>query len=428
MSAAHVARARRLGGTLALTFVVSIAAGTFAHVFRESMRWIASLLSGEERQIDAADALPAVAVFALVATGVWVAAAIGDAVERRAQRRTGLVALSRAATEDGPPPSVRGTAARVGATWITTASLSSVGREAPILEAGGMLGVIAGRAARRPHDRLAVSGICAAFAVAYHAPFAALLYVEEHLRIRHDRRALTHAVAGSAIGFTLTNLLWGHDRVFRSGYDPLDPDVLLLACAALLPAYGASAAFSWFRDQLRSRRPPAHLAWVWRLSLALVAGAVVALWPTTSGNGMEAIRLAATGPTLGLAAVLVFAKLAATSATIGSGAPGGLMSPSLSVAAGAALLSLHALGGLGVTITDAQRWDVMIALMAIGVAVSVQSPLTAVVLVPELTGDARLLPLAVSAVLVAMSFESALVRRRALAAVAQPALLHDEDA
>lgn len=428
MSAAHVARARRLGGTLALTFVVSIAAGAFAHVFRESMRWIASLLSGEERQIDAADALPAVAVFALVATGVWVAAAIGDAVERRAQRRTGLVALSRAATEDGPPPSVRGTAARVGATWITTASLSSVGREAPILEAGGMLGVVAGRAARRPHDRLAVSGICAAFAVAYHAPFAALLYVEEHLRIRRDRRALTHAVAGSAIGFTLTNLLWGHDRVFRSGYDPLDPDVLLLACAALLPAYGASAAFSWFRDQLRSRRPPAHLAWVWRLSLALVAGAVVALWPTTSGNGMEAIRLAATGPTLGLAAVLVFAKLAATSATIGSGAPGGLMSPSLSVAAGAALLSLHALGGLGVTITDAQRWDVMIALMAIGVAVSVQSPLTAVVLVPELTGDARLLPLAASAVLVAMSFESALVRRRALAAVAQPALLHDEDA
>ena len=113
MSAAHVARARRLGGTLALTFVVSIAAGAFAHVFRESMRWIARLLSGEERQIDAADALPAVAVFALVATGVWVAAAIGDAVERRAQRRTGLVALSRAATEDGPPPSVRGTAARV---------------------------------------------------------------------------------------------------------------------------------------------------------------------------------------------------------------------------------------------------------------------------------------------------------------------------
>ena len=428
MSAAHVARARRLGGTLALTFVVSIAAGAFAHVFRESMRWIARLLSGEERQIDAADALPAVAVFALVATGVWVAAAIGDAVERGAQRRTGLVALSRAATEDGPPPSVRGTAARVGATWITTASLSSVGREAPILEAGGMLGVVAGRAAHRPHVRLAVSGICAAFAVAYHAPFAALLYVEEHLRIRRDRRALTHAVAGSAIGFTLTNLLWGHDRVFRSGYDPLDPDVLLLACAALLPAYGASAAFSWFRDQLRSRRPPAHLAWVWRLSLALVAGAVVALWPTTSGNGMEAIRLAATGPTLGLAAVLVFAKLAATSATIGSGAPGGLMSPSLSVAAGAALLSLHALGGLGVTITDAQRWDVMIALMAIGVAVSVQSPLTAVVLVPELTGDARLLPLAASAVLVAMSFESALVRRRALAAVAQPTLLHDEDA
>ncbi|MFN8023413.1 MAG: chloride channel protein [Acidimicrobiales bacterium] len=421
-------RAAHLAGTVVLTVVVSIAAGLFAHLFRESMHWAADLLSGHDQQIVAADALPVLVVFVLVAVGVWAAATIGDVVERRAHKRTGLVALSRAATEDGEPPSVRATAARVGATWITTASLSSVGREAPILEAGGMLGVVAGRAARRPHHRLAVTGICAAFAVAYHAPFAALLYVEEHLRIRHDRRAALHAVAGAAIGFAFTTVVWGSDRIFPRGFDPLEGRVLALAAAALVPAYAASAVFSWARDRLRSRRPSPQAALVWKIGLVVTAAAVVALWPRTSGNGMEALRLAAVAPTAGLGAVLLFAKLAATSATIGTGAPGGLMSPSLSVAAGAALLTLAGLSELGVSITDAQRWDVMIALMAVGVAVSVQSPLTAVVLVPELTGDARLLPVAASAVLVALSIESARVRRRALARAAHPALEHDEDA
>ena len=60
-----------------------------------------------------------------------------------------------------------------------------------------------------------------------------------------------------------------------------------------------------------------------------------------------------------------------------------MLSPTLGVAAGCALL-----------IDD--RWEVMVAAMAVGVAVGMRSPLVAIFLVPELLGDYRLvLPLAV---------------------------------
>jgi len=72
-----------------------------------------------------------------------------------------------------------------------------------------------------------------------------------------------------------------------------------------------------------------------------------------------------------------------TTAALGAGAPGGVLSPTLAVAAGCALL-----------IDD--RWEAMVAAMAVGVAVGMRSPLVAVFLVPELLGAYRLvLPIAV---------------------------------
>jgi H+/Cl- antiporter ClcA len=85
--------------------------------------------------------------------------------------------------------------------------------------------------------------------------------------------------------------------------------------------------------------------------------------------------------TLGLA--LMIGKLVGTTAALGAGAPGGVLSPTLGVAAGCALLIDN-------------RWEAMVAAMAVGVAVGMRSPLVAVFLVPELLGSYWLvLPIAV---------------------------------
>jgi chloride channel protein, CIC family len=131
-----------------------------------------------------------------------------------------------------------------------------------------------------------------------------------------------------------------------------------------------------------------------------VGGTTVALVPLTAGNGLEAIRHAVGDATLGVAAALLLAKFVATTASIGCGAPGGVMSPSLAVAGGAALMGDVALRALGADL-GAARWDAMLAVMAVGIAVSVRAPLTAVFMVAELAGDLRLVPLTALAVALA---------------------------
>ena len=98
------------------------------------------------------------------------------------------------------------------------------------------------------------------------------------------------------------------------------------------------------------------------------------IFPLASGNGLEALRRGPTAATVTLGLALMIGKLVGTTAALGAGAPGGVLSPTLGVAAGCALLIDN-------------RWEAMVAAMAVGVAVGMRSPLVAVFLIPELLGD-----------------------------------------
>lgn len=414
-------------GTMAAVAVVSLGAALIAFAFRESILGVAHLLSGADGSVAAARRLGPWVVFPLVAAGVAAASWIGAAAQRRHPGRLGLRSMAAAARDQQPDPSTAGTTMRMGATWVATSALGSLGREAPIMEAGGMVGSTVGRLTHRPRHRLAVSGIAAAFAVAYHAPVAAVLYVEDHLGVRRDRRTVVHAVAGSAIGFFVAQQVLGGHPIFPRGVNPLGRDALALTAVGLGPAYVASRVFLGLRERLaRTPAAPAH-AWRRVAMLAVMAGAVVAFVPLTAGNGMEAVRTSATTGTIGVALALCLGKLVATSASIGSGAPGGVMSPSLAVSAGAALGSFLLLDGLGVHLAGS-RWDGILIAMAVGVAVSVRAPLVALVLLAEMSGDLRLVPLSALAVAVAVGLDRLVDRTRRSGGHRVPARLHDEDA
>ena len=109
---------------------------------------------------------------------------------------------------------------------------------------------------------------------------------------------------------------------------------------------------------------------------------------------MEALERGPIAATWTLALALVVGKLVGTTAALGAGAPGGVLSPTMGVAGGTALLVLLAADSLGVGVDH--PWDAMVAAMAIGVAVGMRSPLVAIFLIPELLGDYTLvLPIAV---------------------------------
>lgn len=414
---AAVARARRVAGrprrraaapawldgpvTLVLVAAVAVTAAGFARGFRWLIGEGVALVAGFSDPIDAASSLPRWRLAATVSIAVFAAVAIGRHATARYHQRLGMAAVAAAARGDGPGPSLAGSLTRAAGTLAASVGLTSIGRESAIIETGGSLGASAARLSRRPVAPLASAGIAAAFSAAYHAPLAAVLYTHEHLgagRNREGHRAAGYAAAGAVAGFAAARLLFGSETIFPGGDHPLSGATVTLALVALVPAYAASRVFFLVREHLAActaragDAPEAWLRWIGPATLALAAGVAVAAVPRTAGNGMEAIEQAATGPTVALALALLVGKLAATTFAIGAGAPGGIVSPSMAVAAGAALTTYHAAAELGMTLPGSW-WDGALVAMAVGLAASVRSPLVAVVMVAEMTSDLRLVPL-----------------------------------
>ena len=183
--------------TAFLFLVVVFAASGIAYLFRWALRRIIDLYAGHADPTHAAGSLHSVTLFALAAGSVAVAATIGHLVHRRWANRTGIEAVAASARGEGRHISFRASTLRVAATWIVSAGLVSIGRESAIVESGGSLGSVIGRRSGGRGVALAAAGIAAAFSAAYHAPVAAVLYTEEHLRVRQSARATVFVLLGA---------------------------------------------------------------------------------------------------------------------------------------------------------------------------------------------------------------------------------------
>lgn len=414
--------------TVTLFAVVVFAAAAFAHWFRETSQHLIEWYAGERNPTGAARLVAPVLVFVLVTVAVAVAASIGGFVNRRWGQHVGVEAVGASARGEGRSISVRATALRSLATWTVSSGLVSIGRESAIIETGGAVGAVSGRRFRGRGDAMATAGITAAFAAAYHAPIAALFYVEEHLGVRRSRRAILFALTGAVAGHLVSVELLGGEVIFP----PTQGDrwaMLGWSLAVVVPSVVMARLFL----QMRVRASGGGLAgkigapeWVGVGVLAVVAGLAVAIFPLAAGNGMEALRNGSTAATGSLAAALVVGKLIGTTASLGAGAPGGVLTPTISIAAGSALASVLALEAVGADVVSA--WDVMIAAMAVGVAVGLRSPLMAVVLLPEMIGDYTLLPVTAVVVGVAVVLDRGLDSLVRAIGARVPTGVYDEDA
>lgn len=376
--------------------VVSVGAVLFARLFKESTLGVIEWVSGTPDPTQAARDGNWWVVAAVVAVAVAVAAVMGAIARRRAADRIGLTAVAAAARGEGTGPSVRATLLEGGATWVASTGLASLGRELAIVEVGGAFGAASGRKLPGFGPSLAAGGIAAAFASAYHAPIAAMIYVEGHLAVRRNRRSLVYTVIGAAVSHAITVWVFDGSAIFP-GVQGSTGGMLTLAAVGLVPALVGSRIFLELRDlgpiawsgASRSSHRRRRLT---QAAMCVAIGAViVASVPLASGNGMEALRAASTDTTVSVALALALAKLAATSATLRVGVPGGVFSPSLAVSAGWALLAFIGLDAVGFDLPGA-RWDGMIVAMVVGVAVGLGSPLLAAVVIPEMVGSVSVFP------------------------------------
>jgi H+/Cl- antiporter ClcA len=307
---------------------------------------------------------------------------------------------------------------------LVTASLSlgsgaSLGPEGPSVESGGNIGLwVANRGGLAPESQkaLVAAGVAAGLAAGFKAPIAGLFFAFEGSYSTIPGRPSVRAVLVAAVASSLvTQLSLGDEPIFRlPAYEvrsPLEMPLYLglglvasgmsLALVKLLAAGRSDAVQRWFR-----RLPPWALTGLGGLGLGLMALG----FPQVLGVGYDTIG-ALLGREGGIALVsllgLLLVKLLATGLSSATGFVGGGFAPSLFLGAVLGNVYGQLLGDGLLQLPVAEPPAYAMVGMAAVLAGSARAPLTALLLLFELTHDIRIvLPL-----MAAAGLSAALVER-----------------
>jgi CIC family chloride channel protein len=284
---------------------------------------------------------------------------------------------------------VRASLLRALSSAATVASGGAIGREGPMVQLAALAGSLVGRwrAAPVPRRRLMVAcGAAAGVATAYNAPIAGALFVAEIVLQSVAIESLGPLLVASFAANVTTSQVIGLAPVYQmpSFVLPHGGATLLLATLGIVaglaaPLYlwlldGAHVAFSKWRAPL----------WLKLGSGGLMVGAISIASPDVWGNGYSVVSSILQGGWLWSALLAVLAlKLLAVAVTTGSGAVGGIFTPTLFVGAVAGAL----FGAVAqVALPGAIPESASIAIgMGAFLSACTHAPLTSVLMIFEMT-------------------------------------------
>ncbi len=290
----------------------------------------------------------------------------------------------------------------VGKFFLTLWSLlfgASVGREGPTVQIGAAIMLASARFGHLAHTKgLILAGSAAGIAAAFNTPLAGIVFAIEEMARNYQSRTngmvlSTVVIAGiAAIAISGSYTYFGAARAV-SNFPHDWMLVILIGIVGGVLGAAFSRAVLYFTRRLRRWKTVSATR-----KLLVVAGgaglavAVIGLLSggTVFGTSYAEARLAVEGEHL--PATFFFAKLLATLASTLSGIPGGIFAPSLSVGAGLG----NFIGGL----FGASLGFAAVLGMAAYFAGVVQSPMTAFVIVMEMTAtQEHALPIMAAAML-----------------------------
>ncbi|MBN4060245.1 chloride channel protein [Planctomycetaceae bacterium AH-315-I19] len=317
---------------------------------------------------------------------------------------------------------------------LTIGSGGSAGAEGPIVQIGSSIGSLIAQVLHVSREQAATllgCGAAAGIASVFNAPIAGVFFVLEILLRDFSLRTFTPIVVASVFSTAVTQAVLGQNEAIFAVSDSLAgyefsfvelPGYLVLGLFCGAVAVGFTRAL-YFTEDLYDRLPlhgiikpvtgAAMLGVLGMIFLLMQPDHITTGVPNFFGNGYETITallspehfraeygsaIVQTGALMLLA--LVAFKALATCLTLGSGGSGGVFAPSLFLGAAAGAAYGEILDFIGLLPDGASPASYALVGMAALVAGTTHAPLTAILILFELTRDVYvLLPIMLAAVM-----------------------------
>jgi CIC family chloride channel protein len=391
--------------TMLLWSVIVGIVGAFATIaFREGIALLQRVFTGQDGSlVEMARRLPIATRIALPAFGGLIAGFLLLVAQRGVDKKLHTDYMEAVAIGDGVVP-VKVSLWRSVSSLFTIASGGSIGREGPMVQLAALAASLIGRAVHfdPPRLRLLVAcGAAAGITSAYNAPIAGAFFVTEIVLGSIAMESFGPVVVSSVVANIVMREFAGYKPPYEMPVFPPVAGLEVLLFVALGLLCGASAPqFLRLIDVSKAgfRRLPVPLPV--KLALGGLVVGILSVWtPEVWGNGYSVVNSILHSPWTWSALVVVLGfKLIATAATVGSGAVGGVFTPTLFF--GAVLGSVF---GIGMNMLWPQSTSAPFAYAMVGMgaflAGATQAPLMAILMIFEMTLSYQVvLPLMVSCV------------------------------
>ena len=295
------------------------------------------------------------------------------------------------------------------ASAISIGTGGSVGREGPIVQIGSAIGSVIGQLFRISGDRIRTlvgCGAAAGIAATFNAPIAGSMFALEIILGDFGLATFSPIVISSVTATAVSRHFLGDTPAFIvPGYQLVSAwelpmyAVLGLFCAIVAVLFAKTLYFS--EDTFDKLKIPEYLK---AMVGGLMLGSMALLYPHILGVGYPAMDMALMQElSLWTMLILVGIKIMATSITIGSGGSGGVFAPSL-------FLGAMAGGFFGTVVhpffpgATASPGAYSIVGMAAVVSGTTRGPLSAILILFEMTGDYKIiLPLMIACIISALA-------------------------
>ncbi|HEY6961077.1 MAG TPA: chloride channel protein, partial [Gaiellaceae bacterium] len=388
-------------GLVALALVVGAGAGAGAVLFRYLILGFTYAFTGHRdySAVGHASYVHGIGLWFVVLAPVVGGLLYGPLIHRfaREARGHGVPEVMLAVAERGGRIRPRVALIKSLASALCIGSGGSVGREGPIVQIGSALGSTLGQLTRVPESRLRILVACGAaggISATFNAPIAGVFFGLELILRDFEAESFGVVVLASFVADIIGRAAFGSQPFLHlPAFELRSPVEYLLYIG--LGTLAAIVGIVFIRVLYRSEDIADRLwrgpEWLRPAAGGLLLGLLLLALPQLYGVGYPPLEHAVRGNYgLWLLLALLAGKILATSVTIAIGGSGGVFAPSLFM--GAMLGSAYGIG-VGHLVPSVSTSVGAYGIVGMGAvfAAAARAPITAVIIIFELTGDYRII-------------------------------------